>query len=128
MIYGVLSGITWAIETIILGIALAMTPFLDGKQAIMLAPFVSTFLHDACSAIWATLFNAVKGNEKNVINALKTKSGKFVALAAIIGGPIGMTGYVLTVKYMGSSIGAIASAIYPAIGAILAFIFLKEKI
>lgn len=127
MIYGVLSGITWAIETIILGIALAMTPFLDGKQAIMLAPFVSTFLHDACSALWATLFNVVKGNEKNVIKALKTKSGKFVALAAIIGGPIGMTGYVLTVKYMGSSIGAIASAIYPAIGAILAFIFLKEK-
>ena len=48
-------------------------------------------------------------------------------LGAIIGGPIGMTGYVMAVNYMGASIGAVASAIFPAIGAILAYFFLKEK-
>lgn len=129
MLMGILSGITWAIETIVLGIALNMTPFFETEQAIFLAPFVSTFIHDAFSGIWATLYNLVKGNLKNVWNALvKTKSGKFVAIAAVIGGPIGMTGYVLTVKYMGASIGAVASAVYPAIGAVLAFFFLKEKI
>ena len=51
MIYGVIAGVTWAIETIVLGIALSMTPFVSTKEAIFLAPFVSTFLHDACSAI-----------------------------------------------------------------------------
>ena len=48
-------------------------------------------------------------------------------LAAVIGGPIGMTGYVLAINYMGASIGAVASAVFPAIGAILAYFFLKEK-
>lgn len=127
MKYGILAGITWALETIILGIALAMTPFVSNEQAIFLAPFVSTFIHDFFSAIWATIYNGIRGNLKNVWRAFKTKSGKFVVLAAIIGGPIGMTGYVLAINYMGASIGAVASAVFPAIGAVLAFFFLKEK-
>ena len=127
MIFGILAGATWALETIILGIALAMPPFVSTEQAIFLAPFVSTFVHDACSALWATLFNGTRGNLKKVWKAFKTKSGKYVMIAAVIGGPVGMTGYVLAINYMGASIGAVASAIFPAIGAILAYVFLKEK-
>ena len=106
---------------------MAMSPFCSTEQAFFLAPFVSTFLHDFCSALWAMLYNGIRGNLGNVWRALKTKSGKGVVLAAIIGGPIGMTGYVLAVNYMGASIGAVVSAIFPAIGTILAYIFLKEK-
>lgn len=128
MTYGILAGVTWALETVIIGIALGMTPFVSTEQAIFLAPFVSTFIHDFFSAIWAAIYNGVRGNLSKVWRALVgTKSGKYVVLAAVIGGPIGMTGYVLSIKYMGASIGAVASAIFPAIGAILAFIFLKEK-
>lgn len=127
MASGIIAGITWAIETIILGIALSMSPFSSSESAVILAPFVSTFIHDAFSAIWACLYNGVRGNLPNVLKAIKLKSGRFVALAAIIGGPIGMTGYVLSVANMGASIGAVASAIFPAIGAVLAYFFLKEK-
>lgn len=127
MIAGIIAGITWAIETIVLGVALAMSPFVSTEQAVMLAPFASTFLHDSFSAIWSCVYNGVRGNLPNVIKALKTRSGKFVALAAVIGGPVGMTGYVLSVANMGASIGAVASAIFPAIGAVLAYFFLKEK-
>lgn len=127
MIAGIIAGITWAIETIILGIALGMTPFISTEQAVLLAPFVSTFLHDFFSAIWACIFNGVRGKLPAFVRALKTKSGKFVILAAVIGGPVGMTGYVLSVANMGASIGAVASAIFPAIGAVLAYLFLKEK-
>ena len=127
MFAGIIAGITWAIETIVLGIALAMSPFCTTEQAIFLAPFVSTFLHDAFSAIWALIYNGVRGKLPNVWKAFCTKSGKWVVLAAIIGGPIGMTGYVMCVNYMGASIGAVASAIFPAIGSVLAFFFLKEK-
>ena len=91
MFYGIAAGATWAVETIILGIALSMAPFVSTEQAIFLAPFVSTFIHDAFSALWAALYNGVRGNLKNVYKAaFKTKSGKFVMLAAVIGGPIGM--------------------------------------
>lgn len=127
MFPGIIAGITWALETVILGIALSMSPFVSTEQAIFLAPFVSTFLHDAFSAIWSCIYNAIRGNLKNVWKALKTKSGKWVILAAVIGGPIGMTGYVMAVNYMGASIGAVASAIFPAIGSVLAYFFLKEK-
>lgn len=46
MTYGILAGLTWALETIILGIALGMSPFVSTEQAVFLAPFVSTFIHD----------------------------------------------------------------------------------
>lgn len=127
MFAGIVAGITWAVATVVLGIALGMSPFVSTQQAIFLAPFVSTFLHDACSAICASVYNGARGNWGNVWKALKTRSGKFVVLAAVIGGPVGMTGYVMAVNYMGASIGAVASAIFPAIGAILAYLFLKEK-
>lgn len=64
MFYGIAAGATWAVETIILGIALSMAPFVSTEQAIFLAPFVSTFIHDAFSALWATLYNGVRGNLK----------------------------------------------------------------
>lgn len=127
MISGILAGIFWAIDTVILGIALSMTPFVSTEQAIVLAPFVSTFLHDFFSAIYSWIYNAIRGNFKKSLKVVKTKSFKWVVLASAIGGPIGMTGYILSISYMGASIGAIASAIFPAIGAILARIFLKEK-
>ena len=47
MFAGIIAGIAWAVETIILGIALAMNPFCSTEQAVLLAPFASTFLHDA---------------------------------------------------------------------------------
>ena len=128
MFCGIIAGVAWALETVILGIALSMTPFVSTEQAILLAPFVSTFIHDAFSAIWAAIYNGARGNLKKVWHAaFGTKGGKFVMLAAVIGGPVGMTGYVLAINYMGASIGAVASAIFPAIGAILAYFFLKEK-
>lgn len=127
MIAGILAGITWAVETIVLGMALQMDPFISTKQAVLLAPFVSTFIHDAVSAVCACVYNALRGNLPQLFRALRSRSGKYVAVAAIIGGPIGMTGYVLSVANMGASIGAVASAIFPAIGAVLAYFFLKER-
>lgn len=127
MLSGILAGITWAIETIILAWALSLPPFSMNEKAIFLAPFASTFLHDTFSALWALCYNIIKKNMGKVIKAIKTPDGKFIILAAIIGGPLGMTGYVIAVSHMGAAIGAIATAIFPAIGSVLACIFLKEK-
>jgi len=128
MFTGILAGITWALETVVLGIALNMSPFVSTTQAIFLAPFIGTFLHDTFSALFMFIYNMVNGNIKRVFEVLKSESFKWLVLASCIGGPVGMTGYVLAVNNMGASIGAVASAIYPAIGTVLAFLFLKEKI
>ena len=127
MLFGFLAGITWALETVTLGIALETSPFISTEQAVFLAPFVGTFLHDLFSAFWMLLFNGVRGELPRVVSAWRSKAGRLVMLAAVIGGPVGMTGYVLAIHAMGSSVGAVASAAYPAVGAVLAFLFLKEK-
>ena len=128
MLTGLLAGIFWALETVVLGVALAMSPFISTAQAIMLAPFVSTFLHDTISSLLLSFYNLVRGKGRELLGVFKSDSLKWLLLASAVGGPVGMTGYVLAVNYMGASIGAVASAIYPAIGTLLAFIFLKEKV
>lgn len=128
MILGISAGITWAVETILLGVVLSMSEFISTDKAIFLAPFVSAFIHDLLSFIWMFLINLFRGELFVAFKSYFSKAGKFVIIAAIIGGPIGMTGYVMAVNYMGTSIGTVATAIYPAIGSVLAYIFLKEKI
>lgn len=128
MLCGIFAGITWALETVILGMALSMAPFVSDAQAVFLAPFVSTFLHDAMSALFLLCVNGWKGRLKEIFGICKTKTFPLLLVSSAIGGPVGMTGYLLAVNYMGASAGAVASAIYPAIGAVLAYVFLKEKI
>ena len=117
MISGLLAGILWGLDTVILGIALSMAPFLSTEQALALAPFVSTFLHDAASSIWMLLYTTVKKQHKKVIRALRTRSGKFIILGALLGGPIGMSGYVAAIHYIGPAYTAIISSLFPALGA-----------
>lgn len=128
MLFGLSAGVLWALETIALGRALGTGALASGAAAAATAPFVATFLHDLFSALWATVYNTVRGEEREVFKVLRTKSGRAVALAALLGGPVGMTGYVTAVRYLGSSVGAVASAVYPAVGAVLAYFFLKEKL
>ena len=128
MLCGIFAGIDWALETIILGIALTATPFVSSAEGVFLAPFVSTFIHDGISALLLMAVNGSRGRLKGIFEICKTKTFRLLIVSSAIGGPIGMTGYVLAVNYMGPSIGAVASAIYPAIGAVLAYLFLKEKI
>ena len=127
MTAGVLAGVTWALETVILGIALQMSPLSSDGRIAFLAPFIATFLHDAFSAVYMLLYNIVRGNAKALFAVCKKKTVLWLILSSAIGGPVGMTGYVMAVRYMGASVGAVASAIYPAIGAVLACLFLKEK-
>lgn len=125
---GLTSAITWGVDTVLAGIILGMTPFIEGEQAIILAPFVSAFLHDFFSTIWTFIYLTIKRRIKVLINAMKTRSSRYVMLGALLGGPVGMTGYLLSIKYLGPSYTASISSIYPAVGAILAAIILKEKL
>ncbi|MFR4351196.1 MAG: DMT family transporter [Roseburia sp.] len=122
-----MAGVLWALDTVVLGIALAMSQFVSTEQAIFLAPFVSTFLHDLFSAIWMLAYIGIRRQYGNVIHALRTRSGKFIVLGALLGGPIGMSGYVAAIHYIGPTYTAIISATFPAIGALFSYIFLKER-
>lgn len=127
MVEGLLGGFFWGINTVIIGVALSMAPFARTEQVIFLAPFISTFIHDLFSSVWMFIYMAIKKQAGEFLQALKTKSGKFIVLAALLGGPVGMTGYVLSIKYIGAGYTAIISSMFPAVGAFLSYVFLKEK-
>jgi drug/metabolite transporter (DMT)-like permease len=126
--FGLFSGFTWALDTVLIGIVLTKALFLSTEQVIFLAPLVSTFFHDLLSSIWMMVYMLLRGELKITFKKLATRSGRFVVLGALLGGPIGMTGYVLAVKYLGASLAASISAVYPAIGAFFAFLILKDRL
>ena len=129
MLFGILSGILWALDTTILSIALSMAPFSDNTvQAIAFAAITSSALHDVLCAFWMALYMGAKGRIKETLSALRTKSGKIVLLGALLGGPIGMTGYVIAINNIGPAYTAIISAFYPAFGTLLAAFLLKERL
>lgn len=127
MKYGLFSGILWGLDTVVLGIALSMSPYIGTAEAIAFAAIASSFLHDASCAIWLMIYMGAKRRLKDTLAALKTRSGKVVMLGALLGGPIGMTGYVIAINNIGAAYTAIISAFYPALGAFLSFVLLKEK-
>ena len=123
MQYGLLSGILWAVDTVILGVALGMSPYLDSAQA----SFASAFMHDFFAAVILLVMMIRKGRLKDTLEAAKTKSGRVVMLGALLGGPIGMSGYLAAINAIGPGYTAAISAFYPAVGSLLAWLLLKEK-
>lgn len=128
ILIGICAGIFWALDTVILNL------FLEGEKpgiAERLLPFLPllvTFLHDICSAVYLLLFMAGKKQLKKIKEALLTREGRFVILGALFGGPIGMTGYVFSIRYLGAGNTAMISALFPALGSVMAWIILKEKL
>lgn len=52
MKYGLFSGVLWGLDTVILGIGLALAPYIGSVEALAFASIVGSFLHDAFCAIW----------------------------------------------------------------------------
>ena len=125
--YGLLSGILWGLDTVVLGIALAQAPYVGSAEALAFAAIASSFLHDLFCAAWLYVYMAVRGRLRDTLRALRTRSGLVVALGALLGGPLGMTGYVVAINNIGPAYTAIISAFYPALGAFLSFVILKER-
>lgn len=126
-INGMLSAILWGADTVLVGVLISKIEGLNFENIIMIAPFISAFLHDLFSSIWMIIYLGFKKQFKNVKKCFKIKSLKYVIIGGALGGPIGMAGYLLSIKYLGPSYTAILSSLYPAVGAIMAKILLKDK-
>ena len=124
MRYGIGSGALWGLDTVILALALALNPFATDDAH---ASLVSAALHDAICALILLIFMAVRGRLKDTWRAVHTRSGRAVMVAALLGGPIGMSGYLLAIDQIGAGYTAIISTFYPALGTALAVAVLKER-
>lgn len=125
--WGLFSGAVWGLDGVLLGIALGLAPFTAGGS-LFAAPLVGAALHDGIAACWLLLLNVSAGKRREFARALATRPGRIVCLAALCGGPVGMTGYALGIAHAGTPYAMAVSAVYPAVGALLAVVFLKERI
>lgn len=123
MKWGIFSGALWGLDTVVLGMIFAIAPFIDSPHASL----ASAIMHDTACALILLIYMGIRGRLRDTVAALRTRPGRAVMGAALLGGPVGMTGYLIAIDNIGPGYTAIISTFYPAVGTLLAFLFLKER-
>lgn len=124
---GVMSGVTWGLDAVLLGVVMVMTPFVENPILLAAGGVICSALHDIIAAVWLYLYMGAKGRIRELSPALKTRDGRFCSLGALLGGPLAMTTYTLSIAIGGAALTTSVSAIYPLLGTALAVWILKEK-
>ena len=88
---------------------------------------VGAAVNDICSGIWSIIYAAIIGRLGDFARSINTKPGRYLMMAAVIGGPFATTAYVLGLQMAGSIIIPIA-ALNAAIGAIIGRVIYKQKL
>ena len=127
IVTGILSGITWGLDAVMLGVVMVMAPFVENPILLIAGGVLCSALHDVFSAIWLFGYMGYKGRLKELLPAINTRDGRWCSLAAIFGGPLAMTFYTLAISTGGAALAASVTAIYPLLGTALAVFVLKEK-
>ncbi|ABO51785.1 conserved hypothetical protein [Desulforamulus reducens MI-1] len=133
----ILSGMFYGLYSAFLTLGMANGVWADwyGVNNAALSAFVITYmlgalgsaLNDTISALWCIGIAAFKGKLGDFFRTLKTKPGRVMVFAALLGGPIASTAYVVALQMAGSIVIPI-TALCPAIGAIMARILFKQKL
>lgn len=124
---GLFAGATWGLEGVLMGMVFGLAPF-NSNMNLFAAPLAGACLHDGFATLWLFVHNLIQGKWRDYMRTLKTKPGKMILAAAVLGGPVGMSGNLLAIYYSGASYTAAITSSYPAIGAVLGVFFLKERI
>ncbi|MCC8460039.1 DMT family transporter [Photorhabdus aegyptia] len=122
--YGLSSGVFWGLSGVLFALLLKNTAL----SCCLFIPIVLAFLNDMISCGYMFIYLMVKGKYRAICLIPKNKKNGIIILAAIFGGPIGMSCYILAIQYIGISYTATISATYPAIGALISFFLLKDRI
>jgi drug/metabolite transporter (DMT)-like permease len=123
---GFASGVMWGLDGVVLGVVLGMAPFVGGSA--VAAPLAVAGLHDTASCLWMLLFDASTGRLERLRRLFASRRGMVIWLAALFGGPLAMSGYVYGIRFAGAAYTLAISATFPAVGALLAAVFLRERV
>ena len=126
-ISGILSGATWGLDAVMLGVVMVMAPFVENPILLAAGGIVCSALHDIFSAAWLLGIMGVQGKLKGLRKAMMSRDGRYCMLAALFGGPLAMTFYTIGISVGGAALTASVTAIYPILGTALAVLILKEK-
>ena len=103
----ILSGMFYGLYSTFLMLGMSKGVWADwyGPNEAMLSAFVITYMvgalgsaiNDTISGIWCMGIAAFKGKLGDFFRTLKTKPGRMMILAALVGGPISSTAYVVAI-------------------------------
>jgi len=134
---GLFSGLSYGIFTAFLALAMSKGIWGDwyGANTAGLSSFALIYVigalgcgvNDTCSAVWSLGMAGVRGKLGDFFRTLNTKPGRMIMLAALMGGPIANSAFVIGLAMAGSIIVPI-SALCPAIGAILGRMLYKQAL
>lgn len=128
LILGILGGITWAVSSVfLLGMGVKSDAFLKPEYWLV-APLVAAGIHDFCGALTSLAVNTFRGQVREIPRTIKNKAGKICMAGGFLGAPFGMGGYLMAVSLTDPAYVLPITSLYPAFAAILAMVFLKEKI
>ncbi|MCL2424848.1 MAG: hypothetical protein FWD05_00770 [Oscillospiraceae bacterium] len=133
----ILSGMFYGLYTafITLGMSLGVWDDWYGVNTAALSAFTITFalgalgsaVNYSISAVWGLGIAGARGKLGDFFRSLKSRPGRIMVIAALVGGPISTSAYVIGLQLAGSIIVPIA-ALCPAIGAILGRLLYKQKL
>jgi len=112
--------------SVLLDQALGLGPF--ATASLLAAPLAAAALHDGLASVWVGGVNAWLGRLRSLPGALRSRSSLVVLAAALCGGPLAMGSFVAAISLVGPAFAATVTATYPAVGAVLAQLVLKERI
>ncbi|MDR0880850.1 MAG: hypothetical protein LBN09_09195 [Clostridioides sp.] len=131
------SGVAYGLYTAFLTMGMTKGVWGDwyGANTAGLSQFVIIYLlaalgnaiNDSCSAVWAVLNSVRQGKFKDMLRCINSVPGRTMIGAALIGGPIAGTSYVIAIQ-MAGPIAVPISALCPAVAALLGKILYKQEI
>ena len=137
VIIAIISGILYGFYSAFLtkGMLLGVWDYWYYSGEAAISAFVCTYVlgavgcavNDSFAAIWMLILSAIRGCVGDVFRCFKTKPGLMMFLAALAGGPIANTAYVIALT-MAGPIAAAISALCAPCGAIIGRVFLKQEL
>ena len=117
------SGLSWAVDALL--ISLVLTAVGDDSIASVLG---ISMLHDGFATLWLLLLLYFRGRLSQLSAIAKSRDALFCMLGALLGGPLAMTCYLLSISNVGVAVTTTVTASYPLLGALLSVIVLKEQV
>jgi drug/metabolite transporter (DMT)-like permease len=120
---GLLSGATWGVVAVLL----------PGPERLAGGSLPATttavaVLFDAAAAVFLLARSAVAGSLADVVRVLCSRRVFAVGVCSLLGGPLFMGGYIAAVILAGPSDALTVTAMYPVVGALLAWSLLRQRL
>lgn len=122
-----LSGFIFSLDGFFAGLSHSHPPFNDSRL-FLLVPLFCAGIHDFCAALVTSSLNWKAGLIREVGRSIVSKPGRFVLAGAFLGSIFGMGGYMAAIQMAGPAYVLPITSLYPAAGAVLAVLVLKEKV